>query len=176
MGAGGSTIDKGRLKTYKEETGLSKGEIKRLFRRFTALDRNGDHMISREEFLLIPEFLENPLNQRITDMFFGESETLSFDRFLRTLAVFSHRAPLANKQAFAFDLFDVDRTGRVSRNNLFVILFLIVGRTMEMAEIQALVDRTFLGLGIGKDEDMGLETFKEALEGLDIGSLFTISF
>ena len=176
MGANQSGLDKERLTAYKEDTGLSKGEIKRLFKRFIVLDKNGDHMVSRDEFLCIPEFFENPLKDRITDMFFGESETLSFDRFLRTLAVFSHRAPLANKQAFAFDLFDVDRSGKVSRNNMLVILFLIVGNTMDMSEIQMLVDRTFLGLGVGQDEDLCLETFKTALDGLDIGSLFTVSF
>lgn len=109
-------------------------------------------------------------------MFFANDMTIDFERFLETLSVFSHKVSVETKLEFAYKVFDVDGSGRVSRNNMFVILFLIVGKSMSVPDIKELVNKTFNGLGVKPGEEMTYDVFKEAMESLDMKSLMTISF
>ena len=81
-----------------EETGFSSAQIERLYSRFTALDRNGNGSLSRQDCLAIPELAINPLCDRIVQMFFidcdEDHDRINFRQFMKVLATFrsSHKS------------------------------------------------------------------------------------
>jgi Ca2+-binding EF-hand superfamily protein len=56
--------------SLKQETGCTEAHLVDLWVRFEKLDRNGTGSLGREDFLAIPEFIMNPLADRITHLFF----------------------------------------------------------------------------------------------------------
>uniref|UniRef100_A0A3P9DI81 Calcineurin-like EF-hand protein 1 n=1 Tax=Maylandia zebra TaxID=106582 RepID=A0A3P9DI81_9CICH len=132
------------IEEIKKETGFSHRKITRLYRRFTSLDKGGNGTLSRDDFHRIPELAINPLGDIITNGFFPEGEDqVNFRGFVRTLAHFrpidqdneknknpSATEPLnsrTNKLLFAFRLYDLDRDGKISRDELLQVLRMIVG-------------------------------------------------
>ena len=58
------------IQRLKSETGCSETRIKDLHARFKELDRSNSDSLGRDDFLHIPEFVMNPLADRITHLFF----------------------------------------------------------------------------------------------------------
>jgi len=58
------------METLKMETGATESNIAELWHRFQKLDRHNKGTLGRDDFLAIPEFVMNPLADRITHLFF----------------------------------------------------------------------------------------------------------
>uniref|UniRef100_A0A674AYK9 Calcineurin-like EF-hand protein 1 n=1 Tax=Salmo trutta TaxID=8032 RepID=A0A674AYK9_SALTR len=117
---------------------VSHSQITRLYSRFTSLDKGENGTLSREDFQRIPELAINPLGDRIINAFFPEGEDqVNFRGFMRTLAHFrpiedneKNKDPTAseplnsrtNKLLFAFQLYDLDRDDKISRDELLQVL------------------------------------------------------
>uniref|UniRef100_A0A3P9LPA2 Calcineurin-like EF-hand protein 1 n=1 Tax=Oryzias latipes TaxID=8090 RepID=A0A3P9LPA2_ORYLA len=117
---------------------VSHSQITRLYSRFTSLDKGENGTLSREDFQRIPELAINPLGDRIINAFFPDGEDqVNFRGFMRTLAHFrpvedneknknlSSTEPLnsrTNKLHFAFQLYDLDRDDKISRDELLQVL------------------------------------------------------
>uniref|UniRef100_A0A3P9DEN3 Calcineurin-like EF-hand protein 1 n=1 Tax=Maylandia zebra TaxID=106582 RepID=A0A3P9DEN3_9CICH len=130
------------IEEIKKETGFSHRKITRLYRRFTSLDKGGNGTLNI-----------------ITNGFFPEGEDqVNFRGFVRTLAHFrpidqdneknknpSATEPLnsrTNKLLFAFRLYDLDRDGKISRDELLQVLRMIVGVNVSDEELGSIADRT----------------------------------
>ncbi|XP_048449100.1 calcineurin B homologous protein 2-like isoform X1 [Rhincodon typus] len=119
-----------------QETGFTKAHICRLYDRFEELDKSNKGSLSREDFQQIGELAVNPLGDRIINAFFpNEKQSLDFRSFIRILACFrptvknklaDPNAPEPinsrnNKLRFAFQLYDLDRDGKISREELIQV-------------------------------------------------------
>jgi Ca2+-binding EF-hand superfamily protein len=125
MGNQVTAISPSAVALIKEETGFSKGEILHLHARFQELDNDGSGIISRKEFLAIPELTLNPLSDRIIHAFYkgSENDLMDFRSFVKILARFrpigkddndKHNKKM-DKLRFAFSMYDLDNDGSLNQ-------------------------------------------------------------
>ncbi|XP_020729749.1 calcineurin B homologous protein 2 isoform X1 [Odocoileus virginianus] len=145
--------------SIRRETGFSQASLLRLYHRFRALDRTGKGYLSRLDLQQIEALAVNPLGDRIIDSFFPDgSLRLDFPGFVRVLAHFrpvdeeedGNRDPKEpeplnsrmNKLRFAFQLYDLDRDGKISRHEMLQVLRLMVGVQVTEEQLESIADRT----------------------------------
>ncbi|XP_072692298.1 calcineurin B homologous protein 2 isoform X1 [Canis lupus baileyi] len=145
--------------SIRRETGFSQASLLRLYHRFRALDRNKKGYLSRMDLQQIGALAVNPLGDRIIDSFFPDGNLrVDFPGFVRVLAHFrpvddddsSMRDPKEpeplnsrmNKLRFAFQLYDLDRDGKISRHEMLQVLRLMVGVQVTEEQLESIADRT----------------------------------
>lgn len=133
---------------------VSRQDVIHLYKRFKDLDRSNTGLLSPSDFLSIPEFAINPLGLRIIGLFDSERpDEINFKHFCRTLAVFRPEAPLADKLALVFRVYDVDNNGKVERAELFNVVKRMVGNHIPDEQLWLLVDKVILDTKGGKVDD-----------------------
>ncbi|KAF6723441.1 Calcineurin B homologous protein 2, partial [Oryzias melastigma] len=138
------------------EKGFSAAHLLRLHERFELLDKDSRGHLRPEDFEEIRELTENPVGGRIIGAFFPpEKETLDFPSFVRILAHFrptgknrsrgQNTAGPANsrtgKLKFAFKLYDQDRDGKISRDELLQVLRAMLGLQVTEEQLQSIAER-----------------------------------
>ncbi|XP_076359783.1 calcineurin subunit B type 2-like isoform X2 [Tachypleus tridentatus] len=114
-------------------------EIKRLGKRFRKLDLDNSGSLSVDEFMSLPELQQNPLVQRVIDIFDTDRNgEVDFK--------------------VAFRIYDIDNDGYISNGELFQVLKVMVGSNLKETQLQQIVDKTILFAD--KDED-GMISFEE---------------
>ncbi|XP_057343027.1 calcineurin B homologous protein 2 isoform X2 [Manis pentadactyla] len=138
---------------------VSQASLVRLYHRFRALDGNKKGYLSRADLQEIGALAVNPLGDRIIDSFFPDgSLRVDFLGFVRVLAHFrpvddedagirdpKEPEPLnsrMNKLRFAFQLYDLDRDGKISRHEMLQVLRLMVGVQVTEEQLESIADRT----------------------------------
>lgn len=121
-------------------------EIRRLGKRFRKLDLDNSGALSLDEFLSLPELQQNPLVQRVIDIFDedGNGEVdfkgtlqinlvkfkvfISFSvaiffslEFIQGVSQFSVKGDKESKLRFAFRIYDMDNDGYISNGELFQV-------------------------------------------------------
>ncbi|KRX93568.1 Calcineurin subunit B type 1, partial [Trichinella pseudospiralis] len=136
-------------------------EIRRLARRFKKLDLDGSGALSVEEFMSLPELQQNPLVQRVIDIFDtdGNGEGIS---------QFSVKGAKQTKLKFAFKIYDMDRDGFISNGELFEVLKMMVGNNLKNTQLQQIVDKTILFHDKDGDGKISFEEFCDVVSGMDI--------
>merc|ERR1712232_421327 len=98
--------------------------------RFQGLDKDRNGFLTQNELLSLPELTMNPLATRITALFVGEDhfiqDRISFPTFLKVLATFSPQAPVEQKRRLAFQLYDANQDGVISKTELMDTIKLMV--------------------------------------------------
>jgi Ca2+-binding EF-hand superfamily protein len=156
-------------------SGFTRDEIRKLYRRFRTLDRSGDGTLGEEDLLRVPEVAMNPMVDRVVGYFgfgphairlSGKSTTrVNFTDFVRALSLFNARSSKEEKLEHAFSTFDLDSDGILSRDEFTSLLRTLVGKSMEQADLEALVDYALMEL----NSENGLE-FKDFLAVLQNSS------
>ncbi|OWF37583.1 Calcineurin B homologous protein 1 [Mizuhopecten yessoensis] len=149
---------------------VSHNQIVRLYSRFTSLDKSSNGVLSREDFLRIPELAINPLGDRIVHAFFQESndETVNFRQFMRVLARF--RPTKSNqtknklnsreeKLKFAFKMYDLDGDDKISRDELLAVLHMMVGDNITEEQLGSIADKTISEADINGDNQISFDEF-----------------
>lgn len=156
----------GQGTSLPEVDGFSKEEISRLEKRFQKLDLDRSGSISVGEFLSVPELKENPLVKRVVDVFDSdESGGVDFKEFVLGLAQFAVPGyDGKSKLEFIFRIYDMDRDGYISNDELFKVLQMMVGKNLTDCQLQQIVDKTICYLD--KDSD-GKISFEEFLQVVD---------
>lgn len=73
-------------------------EIQRLYKRFMKLDKDQSGTIDKEEFMVIPGLSNNPLVQRVIDIFDDDGGgDVDFKEFLMGLSAFSSKGQFDQK-------------------------------------------------------------------------------
>lgn len=161
----------GNEASYPEEicSHFSSDEIKRLSKRFKKLDLDRSGSLSVEEFLSLPELHQNPLVQRVIDVFDidGNGE-VDFKEFILGTSQFSVRGDEEEKLRFAFSIYDIDKDGYISNGELFQVLKLMVGDNLKDWQLQQLVDKTIIVLDRDGDGKISFEEFRAVVGGLDV--------
>ncbi|KAK2491084.1 hypothetical protein MC885_000474 [Smutsia gigantea] len=103
----------GNEASYEEEMCSSfYHEIKRLSKRFKKLDLDGSGTLSMEEFMGLPELWQNPLVQRVFDIFDTDGNgEMDFKEFILGTSQFSVKGDEEQKLRFAFSIYDMDKDG-----------------------------------------------------------------
>jgi serine/threonine-protein phosphatase 2B regulatory subunit len=130
------------------------------------------------EFLSIPELSMNPLANRILVVFDkSKKQELNFKEFIDNLSVFSIKTPREKKLKFAFDVYDVDLDGYISKDDLLYITKLLVGSNLNDDQVISLVDQTILDADtLDMDGKISFQEFKRSMFDVDFSSILTIEF
>ncbi|XP_034024832.1 LOW QUALITY PROTEIN: calcineurin B homologous protein 2 [Thalassophryne amazonica] len=172
-----------------QETGFSPAQILRLYERFEFLDQEKNGHLRPEDFEAVTELALNPTGDRIIGSFFLPQETVDFPSFVRILAHFrpidenqSQRGATADpinrtsKLKFAFQLYDQDRNGKISRAELLQVLQEMMGMQVPEEQLQCITERAIQEADLDKDDAISFEEFKKSLEKVDIDNKMSIRF
>lgn len=133
----------------------------------------------------------NPLGDRIIDSFFPDgSLQVDFPDFVRVLAHFRpaddedaglrdprEPEPLnsrMNKLRFAFQLYDLDRDGKISRHEMLQVLRLMVGVQVTEEQLESIAERTVQEADEDGDGAVSFLEFAKSLEKMDIEQKMSI--
>uniref|UniRef100_A0A3B3BRT3 EF-hand domain-containing protein n=1 Tax=Oryzias melastigma TaxID=30732 RepID=A0A3B3BRT3_ORYME len=144
------------------------GEIRRLQKRFKKLDLDQSGSLSVEEFLSLPELQQNPLVQRVIDIFDTDGDgEIDFREFMEGISRFSVGSSREQKLRFAFRIYDVDKDGFISNGELFQVLKMMAGSNLKDWELQQVVDKTIIGADQDGDGRLCFQEFSQVVGGLD---------
>ncbi|XP_028275624.1 calcineurin B homologous protein 2 [Parambassis ranga] len=172
-----------------QETGFSAAHLLRLHERFEFLDRDGTGELRPEDFDAIRELAMNPIGDRIIRAFFSAGkETLDFPSFVRILAHFrpadknrdrAQQEPAnsrTRKLRFAFQLYDQDGDGKISRAELLQVLRLMLEMQVTEEQLQCIAERAIQEADLDQDDAISFDEFKKSLEKVDIDHKMSIRF
>lgn len=171
-----------------QETGFTPAHIIRLYDRFEALDRDKKGYLSQKDFESIKALALNPIGDRIIGAFFTPGkETVDFHSFVRILAHFRPvdkclpRDPEAinsrtNKLRFAFQLYDQDRDGKISRAELLQVLRMMMEMQVTEEQLDSIVDRSFMESNLDGDDGISFDEFRKSLDRMNIDHKMSIRF
>ncbi|KAF8822593.1 putative protein phosphatase 2b regulatory subunit [Cardiosporidium cionae] len=172
------------LRELVQAANFSERDIKRLYKRFTELDKNHDGVLSFEELFAIPGIAENPLVQRVISIFDANSDgKVSFIEFLAGLAKLASGTDELKKIRFAFDIYDINKDGFITNGELFRVMRMMVGDNLNdqqrfnfiSVQLQQLVDRTMLQADKDEDGMISFEEFCEMVSHLDFSQKLRFS-
>ncbi|XP_007570755.1 PREDICTED: calcineurin B homologous protein 2-like isoform X1 [Poecilia mexicana] len=172
-----------------QETGFSAALLLRLHQRFQFLDKDSRGHLRSED--LEAELSENPIGDRIVGAFFQPGqETVDFPSFVRVLAHFRPteknwtrdgvQPEPANsrnrKLKFAFQLYDQDRDGKISRTELLQVLREMLGLQVTEEQLQSIAERAIQEADLDRDDAICFDEFRKSLEKVDIDHKMSVRF
>ncbi|PAA91906.1 hypothetical protein BOX15_Mlig012314g1, partial [Macrostomum lignano] len=144
-------------------------ELKRLGKRFKKLDLDGSGSLSVDEFMSLPELQQNPLVQRVIDIFdTDQNGEVDFKEFIDGVSQFSVRGNEEAKLRFAFQIYDIDMDGYICNGELFQVLKMMVGNNLKDSQLQQIVDKTIIFADKDGDGRISFEEFRDVVSGLDV--------
>jgi len=144
-------------------------EIARLGKRFKKLDLDNNGSLSVDEFMSLPELQQNPLVQRVIEIFDQDGNgEVDFREFIEGVSQFSVKGDKSLKLKFAFKIYDIDKDGFISNGELFTVLKMMVGNNLKDSQLQQIVDKTIIYADKNGDGKIDYEEFAAVVEGLDI--------
>lgn len=150
-------------------TNFDAEEIKRLGKRFKKLDLDNSGSLSVEEFMSLPELQQNPLVQRVIDIFDEDGNgEVDFKEFIQGVSQFSVKGDKESKLRFAFRIYDIDNDGYISNGELFQVLKMMVGSNLKDAQLQQIVDKTILFADKDQDGRINFEEFCQIVGNTDV--------
>uniref|UniRef100_A0A1I8IJT5 Calcineurin subunit B type 1 n=1 Tax=Macrostomum lignano TaxID=282301 RepID=A0A1I8IJT5_9PLAT len=128
----GNTLPADMCSTFDME------ELKRLGKRFKKLDIDGSGSLSVDEFMSLPELQQNPLVQRVIDIFdTDQNGEVDFKEFIDGVSQFS-------------------------------VLKMMVGNNLKDTQLQQIVDKTIIFADKDGDGRISYEEFCDLVGGLDV--------
>jgi len=150
-------------------------ELRRLARRFKKLDLDGSGSLSVEEFMSLPELQQNPVVQRVIDIFDTDGNgEVDFKEFIQGISQFSVKGDKDVKLRFAFKIYDMDRDGYISNGELFTVLKMMVGNNLKDQQLQQIVDKTILFADKDEDGKISFEEFCSVVHAMDVHKKMTL--
>ncbi|XP_069995632.1 calcineurin subunit B type 2 isoform X3 [Penaeus vannamei] len=144
-------------------------EIRRLGKRFRKLDLDNSGSLSVEEFMSLPELQQNPLVQRVIDIFDADGNgEVDFKEFIQGMSQFSVKGDKESKLRFAFRIYDMDNDGYISNGELFQVLKMMVGNNLKDTQLQQIVDKTILFADKDEDGKISFDEFCAVVGNTDV--------
>eukprot|EP00050_Salpingoeca_kvevrii_P017505 m.65772 g.65772 ORF g.65772 m.65772 type:complete len:199 (+) comp7588_c0_seq1:1268-1864(+) len=198
MGVSASSLLAEEIMEYRQQTGFSAKQIKRLYERFVRLDKAHTGRISAEDFMFIPELAMNPLVERIIKVFDSSADAdevhVTFPDFLRTLAVFlppqsfppdltaaEEEAFAARKRQekldFVFKIYDINGDGRIDTEELLQVLKMMVTENITDEQLRFIAETTIREASGSEECDfITKEQFAQVLRHSNVDARMTIRF
>lgn len=199
MGSSQGKFDEDSMKEFEATTSLNRYEIYHAFKQFHQLYHeyrqstdsecpmpemvSRDGHINTEVFMPIemiseklPALKVNPFRSRICTIFSaGGNGTMSFIEFLDMVSAFSPKNPLQQKSHHAFQIFDIDDDGIISREDMDSVLDLMTDNAMNDELKNRIIDGIFAE--VNKDsscDGLSTEDFQYAISrSPDFSSTFS---
>jgi serine/threonine-protein phosphatase 2B regulatory subunit len=144
-------------------------EIRRLGKRFRKLDLDNSGALSVEEFMTIAELQQNPLVQRVIDIFDADGNgEVDFKEFIQGVSQFSVKGDKLSKLRFAFRIYDMDNDEYISNGELFQVLKMMVGNNLKDTQLQQIVDKTIVFADKDEDGKISFDEFCSVVGNTDI--------
>ena len=159
----------------KAQINFDKKELKILYKNFISMDANKNGLIEPDEFFDVPELKDNPIVQRIINVFDKNGDgKISFYEFVWGLSALTSDAKLEEKQKIAFQIYDINNDGYLSNGDLFNSLKMLVGDNLTDIQIQQLSDRTLIAADKDLDGKISYEEFCNFTKDIKIQDLFSM--
>lgn len=189
-------LQKEDIDSISAETGFTSKQIKRLYSRFTSLDKNGTGYLTREDFSRIPELHINPLRDRIIDVLIqdnGYEGKVNFRQFANVFSTLRRSSAKdknesnqngssqisnskENKLKFLFSIYDRDKDDKISKDELLSILKMLVGSNLPEEQLNSIAERTIAELGSDEEMFITFKQFCNTLEKIDIDEKMSMKF
>ncbi|XP_008299489.1 calcineurin B homologous protein 2 [Stegastes partitus] len=194
---GSSSSDMSHIPDAQElmqETGFSAAHLARLHERFEFLDKDDRGELSPEDFSTVSELAMNPIGDRIIAAFFSPGQqAVDFPSFVRILAHFrptdanrsrngrngAQQEPAnsrTNRLKFVFQLYDQDRDGKISREDLLEVLRAMLEMQVEEEQLQSIAERAIQEADLDQDDAISFDEFRKSLEKVNIEHKMSIRF
>lgn len=82
----------------------------------------------------------------------------------------------SNKLKFAFQLYDQDKDGKISRDELLKVLRDMLGLQVTEEQLESIADRTIQEADLDRDDAISFEEFRKSLEKVNIDHKMSIRF
>eukprot|EP01057_Protomagalhaensia_wolfi_P000898 Protomagalhaensia_wolfi_Nauph_80__897@NODE_1517_length_1492_cov_120_861666_g1176_i0_p2_GENE_NODE_1517_length_1492_cov_120_861666_g1176_i0NODE_1517_length_1492_cov_120_861666_g1176_i0_p2_ORF_typecomplete_len178_score34_69EFhand_7/PF13499_6/0_0023EFhand_7/PF13499_6/3_3e10EFhand_7/PF13499_6/8e16EFhand_1/PF00036_32/0_0083EFhand_1/PF00036_32/1_3e05EFhand_1/PF00036_32/6_3e07EFhand_1/PF00036_32/1_1e07EFhand_8/PF13833_6/0_00035EFhand_8/PF13833_6/5e05EFhand_8/PF13833_6/0_12EFhand_8/PF13833_6/4_3e07EFhand len=175
MGNAQGQLTPAEQKELVQSARFTEKDIKRIYKRFKALDTNHNGQLDPHELFDVPEIADNPLVKRVISIFdTNEDGRVSFVEFLVGLAKLTAGTDEYQKTKFAFDIYDVNKDGYISNGELFTVMKMMVGNNLNDNQLQQLVDRTILQADKDGDGMISFSEFQEVVAHVDIAEKLKI--
>jgi len=121
---------------------LTSDQVERLKNRFSQIDTDSDGKITLQDLKnLHPDMLENPLLERTFNVMKDTDECLSVSSLMTAISRLSSSAEEV-KLRFVFDIYDVDKDGFISPEDLYESVKLMRKDNLTSTQLSQLVGRT----------------------------------
>lgn len=187
MGSNSSILlQKDEIQQISNETGFSPKQIKRLYNRFTSLDKDNTGYLTKSDFLRIPELHVNPLCDRIIEVLIddnGQDGKLNFRQFAKVFSTFrrgksdqNDSNSKENKLKFLFGIYDRDKDEKINKSELLGILRMLVGTNIPEEQMNAIAERTIAELDENGDLSITFQEFCDTLKKIDVDEKMSMKF
>lgn len=145
MGSTQVKFEEGHLREFEETTPFNRAEISYTFRKFRELAddyapqrpkmetedgfANPDASLPISHIVAtLPQLKNNPFGERICNTFAASSDgNMSFTEFLDMVSSLSPKADPQKKVFHAFQIFDIDGDGVISRQDMYNVMDMLTG-------------------------------------------------
>ena len=142
MGADSSEITEENLQKLKNETDIKTSDIKKCHQKFNELDKEKKGFVSITNLVNIPELSKNPLRYHIAqNMSNNNNDAVNFDSFIKVIDIFKNNKT-EKQYKFMYELFDIDKDGKISSEDMLVTFKLLLGNSINEEQIMEIVDKT----------------------------------
>ena len=143
MGVNSSVLTDDDLQRLKGETDIKQKDIRKCHKKFNSLDKDKKGYVSINDIVAIPEIENNPLRYHVAQYMSNnnENEAISFEAFIKVIDIFKNNK--TDKQyKFMFDLFDFDKDGKISSEDMLINFKLLLGNSLNEDQIKEIVEKT----------------------------------
>ena len=143
MGVNSSVLTDYDLQRLKGETDIKQKDIKKCHKKFNSLDKDKKGYVSINDIVAIPEIENNPLRYHVAQYMSNnnEKEAISFETFIKVIDIFKN-SKTEKQYKFMYDLFDFDKDGKISNEDMLINFKLLLGNSLNEEQIIEIVDKT----------------------------------
>ena len=143
MGVDTSNLNDEDLERIKNETDIKGKDIKKCYQKFSSLDKEKKGFVSVTDLVNIPEFSNNPLRYHIAQHMSNndDNSSINFESFIKIMDIFKNNKT-EKQYKFMYDLFDYDKDGKISSEDMIINFKLLLGSSLNEEQIIEIVDKT----------------------------------
>ena len=133
------------IKKLTTETDMKKGDIKKIHKKFVALDKEKKGYVTINDLVEIPEIEQNPLRFHIGQYLSNgnKNDAIGFEAFLKLIDMFKNKKT-ESQNKFMFNLFDFDKDGKISSEDMLVNFKLLLGNSLSEENLKEIVEKTII--------------------------------